>query len=122
MKELIPVHHTTIKNEIVLTADAREVHEFIQSRQEFANWIKDRIAIGGYEKDRDFMIILSKNPSAGRPSIEYVLTLDMAKELCMMERNEMGRLAHQVRGQPGPAVHPVQHQRPGIHLLFRREF
>ena len=29
MKELIPVHHTTIKNEIVLTADAREVHEFI---------------------------------------------------------------------------------------------
>jgi anti-repressor protein len=93
MKELIPVHHTTIKNEIVMTADAREVHRFIQSRQDFSTWIKDRITVGGYEKDRDFSTILSKNPSAGRPSIEYMLTLDMAKELCMMERNEMGLLA-----------------------------
>jgi anti-repressor protein len=93
MKELIPVHHTTIKNEIVMTADGRDVHRFIQSGHKFYDWIKDRISVGGYEKDRDFCRFSRQTPSGGRPSVEYMLTLDMAKELCMMERNQMGLLA-----------------------------
>lgn len=34
-----------------------------------------------------------KNPNGGRPTVEYALTLDMAKQLCMVENNKKGRIA-----------------------------
>lgn len=70
--------------------DARELHECLGSKQEFANWIRGRIDKYGFEENRDFLIILSKS-TLGRPSIEYALTLDTAKELCMVENNQRGR-------------------------------
>ncbi|MBY6208783.1 MULTISPECIES: antA/AntB antirepressor family protein [unclassified Halomonas] len=47
-----------------------------------------RITEYGFTKDQDFYSELSKTPSGGRPSREYHLSLDMAKELFMVERNE----------------------------------
>jgi phage anti-repressor protein len=70
--------------------DARELHCFLESKQEFSNWIKSRIEKYDFEEDRDFTIILSKS-SGGRPSIEYALTIDTAKEFSMVENNQKGR-------------------------------
>ena len=55
------------------------MHIFLESKQEFTNWIKNRISKYGFEVDLDFMISLSKS-NGGRPSQEYIITLDMAKE------------------------------------------
>ena len=73
--------------------NARELHVFLDSGQEFANWIKSRIADFGFIDGQDFLTILSKTPNGGRPSREYYISLDMAKELSMVERNDKGRQA-----------------------------
>lgn len=93
MTELIPVSVENINGEPVQTVDARNLHEFLESKQQFANWIEKRIKEYGFEEGREFLINLLKNPSAtrGRPTKEYHLTIDMGKELAMVERNEKGR-------------------------------
>lgn len=53
-----------------------------------------RIADYGFEDGKDFCSFLSES-SGGRPSKEYHLSLDMAKELSMVERNEKGKQARQ---------------------------
>lgn len=89
MDELVKMSAAVIGGETVNAVDARELWKFLGSRQEFANWIKNRIKEYGFEAGRDFLINLSK--SHGRPSKEYIICLDMAKELAMVENNEQGR-------------------------------
>lgn len=74
------------------TVNARDLHAFLGSRQNFADWIKGRIKDYGFAVGQDFIIILGKS-TGGRPSKEYHLTIDMAKELSMVERNKRGRQA-----------------------------
>lgn len=88
MKELIKIR----ENNGQQLVNARELHQFLNSKQEFANWIRNRIEKYSFEEGKDFLIILSKS-QGGRPSIDYGLTLDMAKELGMVENNEKGRQA-----------------------------
>ena len=95
MNELIPLQPQTIDGNAVETVSARELHAFLDSGQEFANWIKSRIADFGFIDGQDFLTILSKTPNGGRPSREYHITLDMAKELAMVERTEKGKQARQ---------------------------
>jgi len=77
------------------TVNARDLHEFLESKQEFANWIKNRIADYGFTGNQDYVVFDNpvKNPTGGRPAKEYHLTIDMAKELSMVERNEKGKQA-----------------------------
>lgn len=75
----------------IKTVNARELHEGLDSRQEFANWIKNRIEKYGFIEGKDFLTTLSKS-TGGRPSTEYHLTINMAKELSMVENNERGKL------------------------------
>lgn len=72
------------------TVNARDLWEKLESKQRFADWIKDRIEKYGFNEHEDFFVILGKS-TGGRPSTEYHLTMDMAKELAMVENNEMGR-------------------------------
>lgn len=88
--ELMPVYQTTDKGEKIV--DGRELHNILQSKQEFANWMKNRIEKYGFIEGEDFLTTLSKT-SGGRPATDYVLKLDMAKELAMVENNEQGRKA-----------------------------
>jgi anti-repressor protein len=76
------------------TVNARELHEFLESRQDFSHWINGRIEQYGFIENQDFTIILSKS-TGGRPAKEYHLTIDMAKELSMVERNARGKQARQ---------------------------
>jgi phage anti-repressor protein len=72
--------------------NARELWEALESKQEFANWIKDRVEKYGFTEGGDYLIILSNNNERGRPKQEYVLTLDVAKEIAMVENNDKGRM------------------------------
>ena len=72
--------------------DARELHEFLQVQTRFNDWIKNRIEKYGFEKDTDFESYTNFLVSGGK-STEYTLSLDMAKEMAMVENNEQGRKA-----------------------------
>lgn len=95
--QLMQVNSSTINNEVKQTVNARELHLFLAVGKHFGTWITDRIEQFGFVENQDFVVLpeIGKNPSGGRPSKEYALTLDMAKELSMVERNEKGKQARQ---------------------------
>ena len=63
--------------------------------KDFSTWIKSRIEKYGFVENEDFEVFpnFGENPNGGRPTKEYAITLDMAKELAMVENNEQGRIA-----------------------------
>ena len=94
MNELISLTQSAINGELQQTVNARELHAFLESKQEFTNWIKNRIDEYGFVENQDYVIILSKS-TGGRPRTDYFVSLDMAKELAMVERNDKGKQARQ---------------------------
>ncbi|WP_375608667.1 MULTISPECIES: antA/AntB antirepressor family protein [unclassified Bartonella] len=95
MNTLIKISEQAVGQEIIQTVNARELHVFLEVKRDFSNWIKDRINKYSFLKNQDYIVFANfgENLQGGRPSTEYHLTLDMAKELSMVERNEKGRQA-----------------------------
>ncbi|EHH6876767.1 phage antirepressor Ant [Escherichia coli] len=93
--QLIPVFNGTISNETTLLVNARDLHEFLEVRRDFSTWIKNRITEYGFAVDVDYILVHQnrgiKGRGGDRRSKDYHLTLDTAKELAMVERNEKGR-------------------------------
>ena len=87
---LIPITNQTIGAEIN-SVNAREIYKYIKITSNFAEWINRRINHYNFIKNQDYIIELIY--TKGRPRKEYYVTLDMAKELCMVENNEKGRQA-----------------------------
>ena len=92
MDELIPLQPQTINGNAVETVSARELHTFLEVQTRFNDWIKNRINEYGFVENQDFTT-LTKNLVNGGRTTEYYITLDMAKELSMVERNEKGKQA-----------------------------
>ncbi|HFP1531848.1 TPA: antA/AntB antirepressor family protein [Escherichia coli] len=90
--QLIPVFEGTISNEPTLLVNARDLHGFLEVGKDFSNWIRARINEYGFVEHLDY-ILFSPNlaKTLGRRRKDYHLTLDTAKELAMVERNEKGR-------------------------------
>lgn len=97
---LIPVVSQVIGGQSVQTVDARALHAFLESQQKFANWIQARVETYGFTQDVDYIVnnnfITDETAFGGsRKLIEYALTMDMAKELAMVERTPKGKQARQ---------------------------
>ena len=84
---LVPISETNTGERVV---DARELHDRLASNRRFTDWIKYRIEQYGLIEGEDFITILGES-TGGRPSTEYILTFDVAKELAIVENNEAGR-------------------------------
>ncbi|WP_455475725.1 antA/AntB antirepressor family protein [Bartonella sp. B17] len=97
MNDLIEITEKIIEQETVQTVNARELHAFLEVGKDFSNWIKDRINRYNFIENQDYIVFTNfgENLQGGRPSKDYALTLDMAKELAMVERNEKGKQARQ---------------------------
>lgn len=91
--QLISIHKEQTIGAEINSADARELHAFLNSEQEFANWIKNRISQYGFLENQDY--IIKTTYTGRRPRKEYFITLNMAKELCMVENNAKGKEARQ---------------------------
>jgi len=96
-KPLIPVFTTEIGGEPTQAVDARELHGFLVVGKKFTDWIKDRINEYGFAEGVDYVLIsqngeIKTGRGGNRRSIDYHLSLDMAKELGMVEKNEQGHL------------------------------
>ena len=90
MSELVTISERNGRSAV----SARELHQVLQSKRQFGNWIQDRINKYGFIEGQDFEVFndFVKNPDGGRPQKEYALSLDMAKEIAMVEGNERGRM------------------------------
>lgn len=86
---------------LIVTADratsARELHAFLEIATPFTMWF-DRMKEYGFTEGVDYVEVSNKNvknPQGGRPSTDYALTLDTAKEISMIQRREKGKQARQ---------------------------
>lgn len=77
----------------IKTVNARDLHAFIESKQQFADWIKARIEQYGFVEGADFTVHKFMNGRATQT--DYHISIDMAKELSMVERNAKGKQARQ---------------------------
>lgn len=91
LKALIPVSYDNPERP---TVSGRELHEFLGIDTRYNDWFK-RMVEYGFTEGEDFYSILSKTSEGGRPSTDHQLTIPMAKELCMIQRNERGKQARQ---------------------------
>ena len=103
----IPVITGRLSGQSVSLVDARLLHAALESSQDFSTWIKRRIQKYGFENNIDYLLhrTVAQTPMSGptfppnggkvfgRPAEDYFLTLDMAKELAMVERTPRGRQA-----------------------------
>lgn len=92
MNELIKVEN----RDGIATCNARELHEYMEVSTRFNDWIKSRIEKYDFIAGVDYTSITGKKVTAqGNESsyIDYYITLDMAKELSMVENNEKGKEA-----------------------------
>lgn len=88
-QQLIPVFTDSIAGESTPAVNARELHTYLAVATRFNDWITARISEYDFVENQDFISFTenSVKPAGGRPSKDYHLTLDMAKELSMVERN-----------------------------------
>ncbi|MGS5517700.1 antA/AntB antirepressor family protein [Clostridioides difficile] len=88
--DLVTVYETDTGEKIVF---ARELHSNLEVKRQFIDWIEDRIKQYGFKENEDYSVFHKnvKNSNGGRPSKEYVLKLDVAKELAMVQNNHKGR-------------------------------
>ena len=95
--ELIKTTGITLNGDKITAVNARDLWKFLESKQEFANWIKDRIRKYGFLQGIVFTVdkIINGENKGRFASNEYLISLDMAKELAMVENNERGRQARQ---------------------------
>ena len=72
----------------------RQLHMFLEVQTPYAKWF-DRMTEYGFTEGTDFWTNLSKTSSelGGRPAIDHLMTLSMAKELAMLQRTEKGKEA-----------------------------
>lgn len=92
MQELIKISTTESGSQAV---SARELHKFLEVGKVFGAWITERIEQFGFVENQDYIVYseIGKNPKGGRPTKEYFLSIDMAKELSMIERSDKGKQA-----------------------------
>ena len=89
MSELIPITEQNGEQAV----SARVLYEFLEVKTEFVKWC-ERMFEYGFTEEQDFSPILTKS-TGGRPSTDYALTLDCAKEIAMLQRTERGKQARQ---------------------------
>jgi anti-repressor protein len=100
---LIPVVEYEIDGELQPCVDARTLHGWLKNGDKFATWIKSRLKTYGFIENQDFVIVSEVSETIrnygnttrkGRVvKKEFILTLDTAKELSMVENNDQGRTA-----------------------------
>ena len=91
MAELLKI---TVTDDQKQTVSGRALHMFLGIETRYNDWFSRMVGYG-FDDGKDFYSNLSKTSDGGRPSVDHIMTLDMAKELCMLARNEKGRQARQ---------------------------
>lgn len=93
MNALIPINYDAEQP----TVSARELHEGLEIGTKFATWFP-RMAEYGFTENIDYKICypnMGSENHGGQNMIDYQISVDMAKQICMIQRSEKGRLYRQ---------------------------
>lgn len=88
--DLVPVYRTSTGEKVVY---GTELHRVLNVKSSYRDWIRNRLNDCDAVENEDYETF-AKNlakPNGGRPSIEHLIRLDIAKEMAMLERNEKGK-------------------------------
>lgn len=74
------------------TVSGRELHEKLEIKTPYTQWF-ERMAEYGFVENEDYIGLSQKceKPSGGRPSVDHQMTIEMAKQICMIQRTDAGR-------------------------------
>lgn len=86
---LIPIR----EHEGAQAVSGRDLHAFLEAKARYNDWFP-RMVEYGFAEGQDFYSILGES-TGGRPSTDHALSLDMAKELAMIQRTDRGKQARQ---------------------------
>lgn len=89
--KLIPIQN----NDGAQTVLGRDLHAFLEIGKDYSTWFKDMCQYG-FIAGQDFTPKSGKTSEAGgRPRIDHIISLEMAKEICMIQRSPLGNQARQ---------------------------
>lgn len=89
MNSLIQITKNTINGSEINSVNAREIHEYLKVKTKFADWIKRAIEKYDFAENKDFSVL--KNGNGTNAFIDYIVTLEMGKELAILENNPKGK-------------------------------
>ncbi|MFR5711713.1 MAG: phage antirepressor KilAC domain-containing protein [Blautia sp.] len=85
MKELLKINYEAEQP----TVSARDLHEALEIKSKYADWFKNMSAYG-FVENMDYFTF-SKNLENGGRTIDHNISVDMAKQICMIQRSEKGK-------------------------------
>lgn len=88
--EIIKVNYETEQP----TVSARELHTGLEISERFSNWF-ERMKQYGFEENKDYVGCKVFNTLAHQELQDYQITVDMAKQICMLQRSEKGTMYRQ---------------------------
>mgnify|MGYP002706006842 FL=1 len=86
--ELVPVYET---DKGVKVVNGRDLHRALESKQDFSTWVKKRLSECDAVENEDFDRFHKKMEANNATMIDYIIKLDTAKEMAMLERNDKGK-------------------------------
>lgn len=89
--ELIKIGQAQIGDSAVNAVNARELHKVLESKRDFSTWIKKKLDDTQAMENEDFVCFHKKVEANNATMIEYIISLDTAKEIAMLERNQKGK-------------------------------
>ena len=90
MNDLIPISYEDERP----TVSAREMHEFLEVATHFKDWFP-RMCEYGFTEAIDYTPLIFEHPQNKQQTMDYRLSIPMAKEICMIQRSEKGKQARQ---------------------------
>lgn len=94
MNELIPINYDNEENP---TISGRELHEALEVETPYHKWLP-RMCEYGFNENEDYLVTDKNvhNSKGGKQSVvDHLLTIPMAKEICMLQRSEKGKMFRQ---------------------------
>lgn len=88
--QIIPL----VNNDGIQAVLGRDLHDFLEVKERYTQWIARHIEKYSFSEGQDFIRDFGKS-TGGRPLENHVLSMDMAKELAMLQNNEKGKQARQ---------------------------
>lgn len=85
--DLVPVYETSTGEKVVF---GTELHEVLGVKSRFNDWVRNRLGDCEAVENEDYESV-TKNLVSGGQAKEYIIKLDTAKEMAMLERNEKGK-------------------------------
>ena len=90
MNELIKVNY----DNDTPTVSGRELHELLEIQERYSKWF-GRMSDYGFTKDTDYTPYQMVHPLNNQVITDHQLTIEMAKEICMLQRNDKGKQVRQ---------------------------